>query len=323
MTPPTKAIPKATTGWQEGLAEFWHSLPDKPLFFTLLVVWVAFFQFLGNSTFGYLDTPSLFVWLNYTYNSSNDDAHGRLVPLVVLALLWVKRRELMAAPKAPWWPALSLVIAGLLLHVVGYVVQQTRISVIAFFTGLYGLTGLVWGPRWLKASFFPCFLFIFCFPLGTLADRITVPLRMLATNITVATVQTLLGIDVNQNGTSIWEPTGRYQYEVAAACSGLRSLTAIFGLATVYGFLEFKNIWHRGLIIGSAFPLAVIGNVIRLTTIIVAAETFGQPAGNYVHENFLFSLLPYVPPIVGLMALGHWLEKRAERSPAVLKAKPA
>ena len=68
--------------------------------------------------------------------------------------------------------------------------------------------------------------------------------------------------------------------------------------------------------------LAVIGNVVRLTTIIVAAETFGQSAGNYVHESFLFSLLPYVPPILGLMILGHWLEKRTENPVVVWKAKP-
>ena len=131
-------------GFLEDLAAFWRSLPDKPLFFSLVAVWIAFFQFLGNSTFGYTDTASLFAWLNYAYDNSSDDAHGRLVPLVVLALLWFKRQELVAVPKSPWWPALGLVIAGLLLHVTGYVVQQTRLSVIAFFLGLYGLTGLVW-----------------------------------------------------------------------------------------------------------------------------------------------------------------------------------
>src|SRR5882724_10042124 len=120
------ATPSSTAqkpaGFREDLAAFWQSLPDKPLFFSLVAVWVAFFQFLGNSTFGYTDTPSLFVWLNYAYNNSSDDAHGKLVPFVVLGLLWFKRQELVAAPKAPWWPGLGLVVAGLLLHVAGYVV---------------------------------------------------------------------------------------------------------------------------------------------------------------------------------------------------------
>src|SRR5439155_26280977 len=221
-----------------------------------------------------------------------------------------------------WWPELTLVVAGLLLHVVGYVGQQLRVSVVAFFIGLYGLAGLVWGPRWLKATFFPCFLFVFCVPLATLSEKITFPLRVLATRITVGLAHAVLGIDVVQNGTSIWEPTGRYQYEVAAACSGLRSLTAIFALATIYGFIEFKKNWQRLVIMASAFPLAVAGNVVRLAGIIVAAETFGQAAGNSLHESTWFSLLPYVPPIVGLLALGHWLGKGASRAVPLLEARP-
>src|SRR6266480_1057998 len=303
-------------------AGFWRAMPGKPLFFSLSIAWVINYHIFGNSTFGYTDTPSLFAWLNYDYHNSADDQHGFLVPVVVLGLLFVKRKELMLVPKAHWWPALTLVVAGLLLHVVGYVVQQTRVSVVAFFVGLYGLAGLVWGPRWLKATFFPSFLFVFCVPMATLSEKITFPLRVLATRITVGLAHAVLGIDVVQNGTSIWEPTGRYQYEVAAACSGLRSLTAIFALATIYGFIEFGKNWQRLTIMASAFPLAVIGNVVRLTTIIVAAETFGQSAGNYVHESFLFSLLPYVPPILGLMILGHWLEKRTENPVVVWKAKP-
>lgn len=318
----TRPTPDKPAGLLDEVVEFWRSMPDKSLFFILLAAWVFFFHFLGNPTFGYTKTPSLFAWLNYAYHNSNDDQHGFLVPFVVLALLYVKRKELIPVQKTNWWPALTLVVTGLLLHVVGYVVQQTRISVFAFFVGLYGLTGLVWGPRWLKASFFPFFLFVFCVPIATMSEKITFPLRVLATKTTVGLAQTVLGIDVVQNGTSIWEPSGRYQYEVAAACSGLRSLTAIFALATIYGFLEFRENWKRLVIIASAFPLAVIGNVVRLTTIIVAAETFGQSAGNYVHESFWFSLLPYVPPIAGLIFLGHWLGRRTTHSIGVLEAKP-
>src|SRR5437773_165727 len=136
------------------LAALWSSLPDKLLLFTLCVVWGLFFHVLGNSTFGYKDTPSLFGWMNYAYNTLEDDRHGKFIPLVVLALLLVKRRELTTAPKAPWWPALVVVVAGLLLHIAGYITQQTRISILAFFLGVYGLTGLRWGRTWLRATSF-------------------------------------------------------------------------------------------------------------------------------------------------------------------------
>jgi exosortase/archaeosortase family protein len=62
-----------------------------------------------------------------------------------------------------------------------------------------------------------------------------------------------------------------------------------------------------------AGPFAVLGNMLRLLAIIVAAEMGGQEWGNYVHEGGPFgiiSLLPYVPGIVGLLWVGRWLEKR-------------
>ena len=68
-----------------------------------------FFQLLGNSTFGYVDTPSLYGWMNYAYGSSKDDELGYIIPLIVLGLCYWKRDELLAAPKRNWWPAMALV----------------------------------------------------------------------------------------------------------------------------------------------------------------------------------------------------------------------
>jgi hypothetical protein len=49
--------------------------------------------------------------------------------------------------------------------------------------------------------------------------------------------------------------------------------------------------------VASAFPLAVLGNLLRMLTIIIAAEMGGQEWGSYVHEGGpggVFSLLPYL-----------------------------
>ena len=141
----------ATPGgvWSDAL-NCWRQLPNKVFFFVLLAAWLALFQFLGNSTFGYVDTPSLPHWMYNAYNSSSataDDGHGNLIPFVVLALFWWKRKELLAGRFQTWWSGLLLVGAALALHVLGYVVQQPRISIVALFTGVYGLMGLAWGPR--------------------------------------------------------------------------------------------------------------------------------------------------------------------------------
>jgi exosortase len=292
-------------------AAVWRALPGKPLLGALLVVWVAFFHAQGNSTLGYIPSPSLFLWLENAWRHSADDQHGYFIPFAVLALLWWRRDEWLALPKRPWWPALALVALALAVHALGFVVQQTRFSVVGFFAGLWALTGLAWGAAWLRATFFPFVLFAFCVPLGAVSDSLTFPLRLLATNITVALSHTLLGVDVIQRGTALLDPAGRFQYEVAAACSGIRSLAAIAALALVYAFMEFRRPWKRCVVLLAAVPLAVAANVVRLLIIIIAADAFGQKAGNAAHENPWLSLLPYVPAVAGLFALGRWLREDA------------
>ena len=303
----TPAAPAAPA--QPGAAEVWRQMPDKGWLLGCVVAWAALFHWLGNSTFGYTRTASLFGWLDNAYSHLVDDQHGYLMPFVVLGLLWWKRAELLALEKRVWWPAFGLLVLAVVLHVFGFLVQQTRVSVIAFFLGLYALAGLWWGRAWLRATFFPMFLLGFCIPLGNSAELITFPLRVLATQITVWISQTVLGVSVVQHGTSILEPSGKFQYEVAAACSGLRSLTAIFALTIIYAFVNFTQPGKRLLMMSAALPLAVAGNVIRLLTIIIAAEAFGQEAGNSVHASGWFSLLPYVPAFLGVAGLGWWLQR--------------
>jgi len=298
--------------WQDTV-DCWRRLPNKAFFFVLLAAWLALFQFLGNSILGYIHTPSLFSWMYEAYNSANptnDDGHGDIIPFLVVALFWWKRKELLAQPLHVWWPGLGLLVLAMVLHIMGYDLQQPRISILALFTGIYGLMGLAWGGAWLKNSFFPFFLFIFSVPLGSLGNAITFPLRLLVTWLVEAVAHWILGVDVIRVGTQLFDPTGTYQFDVQAPCSGIRSLVAIFLLAAIYGFLTFRSGWQRLFLMALAFPFAVLGNLLRMLLIIVAAELGGQETGNYVHESTLISLIPYVPAIIGLLWIGRWMEKR-------------
>lgn len=300
-------------GLSEEIRSFWGRLPDKTLFFVLLGAWMALFHYIGNSNFGYTPTPSLFLWMSVAYNQESaisDDGHGNFIPLVVIIILWLRREELFSHQFKNWWPGLLLVALGLAAHVVGFIVQQQRISIIGLFTGIYGLTGLVWGPRWLKASFFPFFLFAFMVPLGSLTEKITFPLRLLVSWIVEHMFNDILGVGVIRQGTMLFNGLGTYQYEVAAACGGMRSLISIFLIATSYAFLVFRSPMNRLIMVCASLPLAVIGNTVRLSTIVAAGEIGKQEAGNFVHDNGIISMLPYIPAIFGVMLIGQYLEKR-------------
>jgi exosortase len=311
--------------WQDSL-DCWRRLPNKSFFFLLLAAWGVLFQFLGNPIMGVINTPSLFLWMNEAYRSSpsapNDDAHGKIIPFLVVGLFWWKRKELLALPLKTWWPGLLILTAGMALHVLGYVIQQPHLSILALFTGIYGLMGLAWGREWLRKSAFPFFLFVFSIPLGVRNAFITFPLRQLVSWLVEMVAHWILGIDVIRVGTQLFDSSGTYQYEVAAACSGIRSLLAIFLLATIYGFIAFRPMWKRLLLMALAFPLAVLGNLARMLFIIMAAELGGQEAGNYVHASSLFSLIPYVPAIIGLLVVGRLMEKWRDSDASVEQRHP-
>jgi exosortase len=286
----------------------WRQLSNKGFFFTLAIAWVALFIFLGNPTFNYLDSPSLFVWMFNIYTFPLvDEQHGLLIPFVVLVLFWWRRRELLAQPPSLWWPAIGLIVLGLLSHTLGYVAQQPRLSVIGFLAGLYGLTGLAWGKHWLKASFFPFFLFVFCIPIAEFADPLTMPLRLLVSWIVAAISHLGLSPDLIREGTRLHDAQNTFDYEVAAACSGIRSLVALLALTTIYGFVNFKAPWKRAVMMLAAVPLAVLGNVVRLCLTIMVAEMFGQNAGSSVETNFGF--ITFAVAVGCIFLLASWLEK--------------
>jgi exosortase len=306
----------------------WDQLPNKGVFFPLLIAWLLLFQFVGNPTFGYIDSSSLLYWMAVSYGiltgGNSEDSHGLLIPFVVLGLLWWKRKELLALPNRLWWPAGGLLFFALALHVLAYLIQQPRISIVALYGGIYALVGLAWGPDWLRKTFFPFFLFVFCVPIVSLGEPITFPLRHLVTRIAGTIAGSFLGMDVHTEGTQLFNSAHTFQYEVAAACSGLRSFVAILVLTIIYAFVCFPQWWKRGVVILSALPLAIIGNVIRLLCIVISASIWGRSTGNYVHENTFFSLIPYVPAILGVMLLGRWLgEHTAKPPPSTPPAQPA
>ncbi len=318
-----------TRGFVDELRSLGEAVPHKAIFGVILLGWIALFHFLGNPTLGYINTRSLFGWLQNAYNQSTDDNLGVLVPIAVIALLWWKREELATAPKQLWWPPVVLFAFAALLHVAGYTVQQTRLSVVSFFLGLYALMGLLWGWQVLRATFFPFFLFAFSVPLTGEMEGLTIPLRIIAAKLAVVTSH-LIGIDdLMRQGTQLLHEKRGVSYDVEAACSGLRSLTVMLAMGCIFGFVLFRKNWKRALMILSAIPLAILSNLLRLQTVVIGgtwkydqmdaakaskavATKAGQDFGMFLHDHEVLKYVPYVLGFAGMMLLARWLREDGE-----------
>ena len=300
----------------------WREIPSKGCFFGLLFAWVVMFHFLGNSTFNYVDSPSIFRWMYSFYSRSEfDDSHGLLIPLVVLVVLWWRRGRLLALPRKSWHPALGMLALAVALHLLGFAAQQTRLSIVSFFFGIYALVGLTWGRDWLKATFMPFSIFVFCVPVSSLEiiKNLTMPLQLLATAISTGVAHEVLGFEVTRRGTQIFDAAGVARYDVGAACSGIRSLISLFVLMTVFGMLNYRSLWRRFVLMLISVPLALFCNVLRLISVIIAGQVFGVRAGEVAHEYSGF--FTYAIAIACMVLLSRWWsEKPLPQTAALFKS---
>lgn len=279
----------------------------------------ALFQFFGNANRGYIDTASLFYWWGYQWtNPGSESEHGWLILGLSVWLLWrnvrtrvegegrggKSSREWRGAggegrraidDTAPgqseignrqsaisvWQSALALV-AGLALHALGFVAQQARISILAVLLFSWGVLRLGGGRRWGAAAVFPLGFMVFAIPINVF-DSLGFWLRIWVVDASGAIARGV-GIAVLQSGTQLSAPDGAYHYDVAAACSGIRSLTALAALALLAGYLNFSTAWRRAAVLLACFPLVYVGNVARILAIVFAAQAGGPKWGDVAHE---------------------------------------
>jgi exosortase len=279
----------------------------------------AVFQFFGNSTRGYIDSRSLFYWWGFQWvDPPSESQHGWLILALSLGL-WVRNlragdRRTGASDRWRWLPAAAM-LGGLALHLLGYALQQTRISIAGFLLFAWGLAALAGGARWGRAASFPLAFMVFAIPLNVL-DTVSFYLRLGVIEVAYRLAHAI-GLGVIRNGTQLLAPDGSYSYDVAAACSGLNSLMALAALSLLVGYLSFRS-WRRRAAVGLlCFPYAFVGNVVRIFLIIVAAAWKGQRAGSIVHDWFGFLIFLIVLGLVLLTvsALQHFWPEPAPAAP--------
>ena len=93
----------------------------------------------------------------------------------------------------------------------------------------------------------------------------------------------ITGLPVTSSGPQIF--LNNATFTVGIVCSGINTLVALLALAAVYVYVLAGNTYKRiGLFI-LAFPLAIAGNVLRITSIIIVAYFLSvQDATGWYHD---------------------------------------
>jgi len=138
-------------------------------------------------------------------------------------------------------------------------------SLVLFFAGLALALG---GWRALHWAWPAIFFLIFMLPLPTvLATALRHPLQRISTECSVFVIQTL-GIQamVSGEGGNVIEMENQHLLNVVEACSGLRMLMLFFAICVGAAFVLRSPWWEKVVIVASAAPIAVLANVVRITT---------------------------------------------------------
>jgi exosortase len=234
-------------------------------------------------------------------------AHGFLVPLISIWLVFRRKERLQALDPASDFRGLLLVIPALLLHVMAIQVEVYSPSGFTLPVLLAGLVLYFGGFRFLKVLLFPIAYLFFAIPLPmNWVHAMSFQLKIVAVNMSCG-LSGLLGAEIRDDGSFILFESGEHLL-VGSPCSGLRSLVALLALGVLYA-VEFTrlNTMGRLVFIALAVPIAMVSNILRITFLCMLADTMGVPATTgAVHDLSGYGI--YLVALVLMAASGRLLQ---------------
>ena len=242
-------------------------------------------------------------------------AHGYLVPLFALFLLW-RRRAMLAAvkPQYSWWGVL-LILLGAVLRVAAAYLYFDWLDAASLLPCLAGVCVLLGGRAALRWAWPAIAFLLFMIPLPfRIETAFGQRLQSISTLASTYTLQ-VLGLPALAEGNTIVLPGG--VIGVAEACSGLSMLTTFFALATAVALVIRRPWLDKGVVLLSAAPIAVAANVTRIAATALAQEWFGREIAHHVFHDLAGWLM--MPVALALL----WLELRLTAFLLVVPAAPA
>lgn len=197
-------------------------------------------------------------------------SHGFFVVLFCGWILWRRRTDLRLLPRTPSPWGLAVIVGALAILILGVFGAEFYLSRTSLLFLIAGMTIYFAGWKIFRAVLLPWSLLFLAIPLPAIIfNQIAFPLQFGASRM-ASWLLALLGVPVLREGNIIMLPA--LTLDVAEACSGLRSLMALFSIGVLYGCLFERKVSNRVLLAVAAIPIAVAANAVR----IVATGVLGQ-----------------------------------------------
>jgi len=235
------------------------------------------------------------IWMRSAYYG-----HGPLIPLLSAYFIYARRRDFLEAEDGHNLWGVPVIALGLLLYAAAAYLNVNFPQGFAMIMVIAGLVVLLFGWGRAKVVAFPIAFLCFMVPMGRLlVTQFSGPLQIGGTAV-ASRVTLLLGVPVTVHGTTIILP--EYTFEVAQACSGLKSTIAMSALAALFAYLVAAPMWKRIVLFVAGAPVALLANSVRITFTLMLGRAFGQAAAEGFFHTFS-GLLVFLLGLIGLFGV--------------------
>jgi len=250
-----------------------------------------------------LYVPTYWMLAHGLWNS-DDYAHGPIVLVVTLFLIWRQRAVFLpdagagTATRGETVAGWVLLVFGLLTYAVGRSQDVLLLEVGSQVPVILGALLVTLGLPAARALWFALFFLLFMVPLpGFVVDTLTGPLKQYISVIAEQALYTA-GYPIARSGVTL--TVGQYQLLVADACSGLHSMFSLSAMGLLYLYLMQRSSNVRNLILmATILPIAFAANIVRVIVLILVTFHMGDEAG----QGFLHGFAGIMLFVIGLLFL--------------------
>jgi exosortase D (VPLPA-CTERM-specific) len=238
-----------------------------------------------------------------------------LVPLIVLYLIWEKRRALNTLPSTSTWVGFAPLVSGIMLFWLGELGGEFYTLYISSWLVLLGLLWIHMGWRKLKVIIFPvCFILTMFPPPNFVYFNLSLKLKLMSSRLGVWVLQGI-GKTAYREGNVI--DLGFTQLQVVDACNGLRYLFPLIVLSLLVSYLFKSAWWKKAIIVISAIPISIFVNGLRIASVGLLYPIWGPR----VAEGFFHDLAGWAIFMISFAILmgEMWLLNRLFREKEIAK----
>ena len=228
-----------------------------------------------------------FVWLVNTWLTDPVYSHGVLIPIVSLFLAWKNVKDEGVRNADPFKPGIIPVTFGILLYITGSITIFPFLSAISFLFVLCGLILYLHGKEMMRLLLFPVLFLIFAIPIPWV-PAITSILQSISARYSALALE-MLGVAVMRTGSEI--QLEDCSFSIGMPCSGMNTLISLLAVSAIFIHLLKCPLLKKVALFGITTPIAIVANIIRVTSIILIADHYGVEVAMKLFHDFSSPLL--------------------------------